>query len=60
MEQIVERVVRNRPTTRTTTSDTRTTEERRITTGEGRKASTEETQERKGQQRDLRAPGPKT
>ena len=46
MEQIVKRVTRNRPTTRTTTLDTRTTEERRVTIGEGRKALMEKTQTR--------------
>ena len=46
MEQIVKRVMRNRPTTRNTTSDTRTTEGRRIATGEGREALTEKTQKR--------------
>ena len=59
MEQIVERVTKNRLTNRTTTSDTRTIEEKRIATGEGRKTSTEEAEERKRQHRDPQAPGPK-
>ena len=46
MEQIVKRLMRNRPTTRTTTSDTRTIEGRRIATGEGSEASTEKFQRR--------------
>ena len=46
MEQIVERVMRNRHTNRTTTPDTRTIEEIRFATGEGRKASKEKTQTR--------------
>ena len=46
MEQIVERVMRNKHTNRTTTPDKRTTEEIRFATGEGRKTSKEKTQTR--------------